>query len=292
MSSPKQRILVTGGNSGVGYESVKQLSLQQPDSTILLGTRSLVNGQTAIQRMREQAGSAHRFDNVTPLVLDVADQSSIERAVAQVQAEHGRLNTLVHNAGTSNLALVQYANGRVPSTREVMAVNVHGVRHTTDAFLPLMPPHDSHVIVVSSEVGSWITARLPPPLQAALLSPSLDWPTLEALARDWEAALDGQPSGAHEWPPAVDSANAYGASKALVSAYTRVLAREQAGQRAVVAVTPGLCSTALSGFTGRSVEAGAASVVWPIGRWEQVEQGVFYRDGAQLSYCHAMPPAK
>ena len=284
-TSTQQVILVTGANKGIGYEAVKLLAHQQPHSTILLGTRSLHNGQQAIQRMKDEHTDVH-FDNVHPIVLDVADKPSIERAVAQLKAEHGQLNVLINNSGISNASMCKYDRDTAYSTADVMAVNVYGTRDTTIAFLPLMPPHDSHIIIVSSEVSSWTTAATQPDMQATLLSRTLDWPALDALVQDWSAALDGRPSQ-HEWPSATATANAYGPSKALVSAYTRILAREQDGQRTVVAVTPGLCATALSGGSGRSAQAGGASVVWPVGRWSEVEQGTMYQDGNVMSWCHA-----
>jgi len=293
MSSPtttKQVILVTGANKGIGYEAVKLLSLQQPDSTILLATRSLDNGQRAVQRMKDEAGSDH-FNNVVPLALDIADSSSIDRAVQQVKAEYGQLHLLLNNSGISNASMVKYDSAAAYSTAEVMAVNVYGTRNVTTAFLPLMPPHRSHIIVVSSEVAAWTTAAAEPQLQAVLLSPTLDWPTLDALTRDWTAALDNRPS-THNYPPASATANAYGPSKALVSAYTRMLALEQSGVRGVVAVTPRLCATELSGGSGRSAAAGGASVVWPVGRWGEVQQGAMYLDGKVVSWCHPRPLPK
>ena len=307
MSTPaasKQVILVTGANRGIGYEAVKLLSVQQPDATILLGTLSLDNGQKAIQRMRDEhsgvlaaisdtltgQAASHRFDNVQPLALDMGDPSSIARAVLQVKGEYGYVNTLINNGGISNAPMAKCDHGSLTNA-EVLTINVNGTQSVTEAFLPLMPPHDSQILMVSSEVGSWVTASLSPQLQSVLLSPTLDWPTLAALTQDWSDALDGRPSQ-HELPPASVTFNAYGPSKARTSAYTRLLAREQEGQRLVLAVTPGLCATPLTGGNGKSPAAGGASVVWPVGRWVEVQPGLLYQDGKALSWCHTRAPPK
>ena len=303
--STKEVILVTGANKGIGYETARQLSLQRPHCTVLLGTRTLDNGWKAVQRMRDEhtavsasstdtqpaQANSRQFDNIQPIELDIADRSSIERAVQQVKAEHGHINVLINNSGISNGSMVKYDNGVQFSTAEVMAVNVYGTRDVTNGFLPLMPAGQSHVVVVSSELASWVTAALPSELRSVLLSPTLEWSTLDELTRDWSAALNGH-SSKHEWPPGSTTAMAYGPSKALVSAYTRLLSRDQNGQRTVVAVTPGLCATPLSGGVGRSAEAGGASVFWPIGRWGEVEQGAMYQDGKLVSWCHTRPPQK
>lgn len=89
-------------------------------------------------------------------------------------------------------------------------------------------------------------------------------------------------NGTHErkgWP-----SSAYSVSKALVNAYTRVLARdlEAKGVR-VNAVCPGWVRTRMGGRSApRSIEEGAAGIVWAAINANGATGG-FFRDG------HAVP---
>lgn len=100
MSSPKV-VLVTGGNNGIGYETVKAL-LQSEKAAyhILLGSRSLEKGNRAIETLHQECPQA---TNTVELVqLDVTSDESIEKAFEQVKSNHGRLDVLINNAGTPN----------------------------------------------------------------------------------------------------------------------------------------------------------------------------------------------
>ena len=97
----KRVILVTGANKGIGYETVKQLAQQLPKATILLGTRSVDNGDQALQRMKADDPTT-AFARVHPIVIDVTDLKSIAKAVEQVRSTFGRLDILINNSGISN----------------------------------------------------------------------------------------------------------------------------------------------------------------------------------------------
>ncbi|KAI9834108.1 MAG: hypothetical protein M1826_005219 [Phylliscum demangeonii] len=87
-------ILVTGGNTGLGRESILQLAQHHP-SHIFLGARSATKAQAAITSIRASVPSAH----ITFLPLDLASFGSIAAAAATVRASTNRLHILMNNAG-------------------------------------------------------------------------------------------------------------------------------------------------------------------------------------------------
>ncbi|KAB8229922.1 uncharacterized protein BDW43DRAFT_321786 [Aspergillus alliaceus] len=87
-------ILVTGGNNGLGKETVKQLAKHNP-TKIYMGARSKAKASAAIAELKEQVPSA----NIIYLEIDLASFSSIKRAAATFLAENDRLHILVNNAG-------------------------------------------------------------------------------------------------------------------------------------------------------------------------------------------------
>ncbi|KFX94127.1 hypothetical protein V490_04502 [Pseudogymnoascus sp. VKM F-3557] len=91
-------ILVTGGNNGLGKETVLRLAKHNP-KCIYLGTRSLERGEKALNDIKTEAPDA----NIKLLQIDMASFASIESAVAVVKADYERLDILVNNAGISNL---------------------------------------------------------------------------------------------------------------------------------------------------------------------------------------------
>jgi carbonyl reductase 1 len=80
----------------------------------------------------------------------------------------------------------------------------------------------------------------------------------------------------------------YGVSKALESAYTRVLAAQLAGRGiAVNACCPGYCSTDMSSWRGtQSAAAGADTPVWLalLPPAEPLSTGGFWRDRQQRKF--------
>ncbi|KAI0487220.1 NAD(P)-binding protein [Xylaria cf. heliscus] len=94
MFSQKQLVLVTGANSGIGFEVVNQL-LADGSFHVLLGARSEEKGQAALTDLR-----SHNLPGTVELLcLDVADEGSIAVAAKLVEKKHGRLDVLVNNAG-------------------------------------------------------------------------------------------------------------------------------------------------------------------------------------------------
>lgn len=118
-----------------------------------MGSRNLTKGESAASAITSAGGSAEAIQ------LDVTDPSSIAAAARKVQADHGRLDVLVNNAGM----LSQDAGGVVPALRADLEVNVLGAAAVTEAFLPLLlaRPTDPRLVFVSSSMGSLTGAADP-----------------------------------------------------------------------------------------------------------------------------------
>jgi len=87
-------ILITGGNNGLGKETVTQLAKHNP-ARIYLGARNQQKAHTAIADIKKEIPEA----NIVFLEIDVASFSSIAKAVRVFLSESDRLDILVNNAG-------------------------------------------------------------------------------------------------------------------------------------------------------------------------------------------------
>jgi len=143
----KTIILVTGGNTGIGYEIVKKLSTDNPQNQILLGCRDTHKGEEAVVSM-----GAPR--NVNPIQLDITDDESIEHCFLAVEQHFGKLDVLVNNAGTA-----AHHAPKETTIREkfdlCMNVNVTSTAVLTEKLVPLLEKSSlPKVIFISSTLGS------------------------------------------------------------------------------------------------------------------------------------------
>lgn len=84
-------VVVTGGNSGLGYETCKVMA--QKGATVVLASRSIENGEKAKKQIGETKGQINVMD------LDLSDFSSIEKFAKQFYSQYDKLDILINNAG-------------------------------------------------------------------------------------------------------------------------------------------------------------------------------------------------
>ena len=93
----KTIVLVTGANTGLGFEIVRALCSSEKAYEVLLGGRSLTKAEQAINvAMKEFPFTRSR---VWPVQVDIEDDESIQALFDEVQKKYGRLDSLVNNAG-------------------------------------------------------------------------------------------------------------------------------------------------------------------------------------------------
>ncbi|ETI24786.1 hypothetical protein G647_04156 [Cladophialophora carrionii CBS 160.54] len=147
VAQKKTIILVTGGNTGIGYEIVKKLARDSPTNQVLMACRDTHKGEEAVAAMGAPL-------NVNPIQLDITDDESIEHCFLAVQQHFGKLDVLVNNAGTAAQHL-----GPDATLRErfdlCMNVNVTSTAVLTDKLALLLEKSAlPKVIFISSTVGS------------------------------------------------------------------------------------------------------------------------------------------
>lgn len=96
MAAPKV-VLVTGGNSGIGYETVKAFLPSDKAYRVLFGSRFVEKAKFAIEALYREFPES--ISTVEVVQVDLASDESIERAFEQVKARPGHIDALTNNAG-------------------------------------------------------------------------------------------------------------------------------------------------------------------------------------------------
>jgi NAD(P)-dependent dehydrogenase (short-subunit alcohol dehydrogenase family) len=143
--------LVTGATRGIGREVARQLADR--------GYRVVV---TARDVGKAEAHAAEIGNGAIALELDVSDPASIEAAVAAVEADPGRLDVLVNNAGAGLDFGVSATEPDFELIERTLQTNLYGAYRLAVGLLPLLRASDHPRIVnVSSgmggvaEMGGW-----------------------------------------------------------------------------------------------------------------------------------------
>ena len=86
-------IIVTGGNSGLGFQAVKSFSAK--GAKTILASRNKQNGESAKKEIQVENPSAQ----IDVMELDLANLKSIRAFVTKFNEQHGKLDVLLNNAG-------------------------------------------------------------------------------------------------------------------------------------------------------------------------------------------------
>lgn len=135
-----RRALVTGVTSGLGAAVVEALAGQGAE--VLMAARNEKKLAEAIARLHERVEDPV----VRPLLLDLADQSSVRRAAAEA-ATYGPVHLLVNNAGVMATPYARTVDG----FELQMATNFFGHFALTGLLLPQLVAGSARVVSVASQ---------------------------------------------------------------------------------------------------------------------------------------------
>lgn len=140
--------LVTGANRGLGLAITRGLA--ERGLIVLLGGRDAEKARRAAGPLQAEGR------RVTPIQLDVTEQVSVDAALQRIDAEHGRLDVLVNNAGAF------YDDDEPPSdadlrvVRAALETNLIGPWRLCVGALPFMRRHGyGRIVNVSSTSGAF-----------------------------------------------------------------------------------------------------------------------------------------
>ncbi|WP_207655703.1 oxidoreductase [Vallitalea okinawensis] len=105
LSLKGKTILVTGGNSGLGYESVKMLASKH--ATVILASRSLERGVKAKANILNDIPNA----SIEVMRLDLGSLQSIKQFAEAFKLKYKQLNILLNNAGIMNAPYGKTSDG-------------------------------------------------------------------------------------------------------------------------------------------------------------------------------------
>ena len=147
MTPSKPTALITGAATGIGRATAVALAVAGYDVAI--------NYARSEQAARETAAQAEAKGAKTRLFrCDVSDDSCVRKMLAAVEAEFGRLDGLVNNAGTtSNVKPGDFDAMSAEEWDRVFAVNVRGTFQVTRAAAALLRAAHGSVVNTASIVG-------------------------------------------------------------------------------------------------------------------------------------------
>lgn len=113
--SRARTVLITGGNSGVGYETARRLAVTY-GKNVILGCRSEAKCAAAADAIDAEAGSSGGGGGAAPIKIDLSDFDSVASVAERLVAENIKIDVLFNNAGYAPVAGVPAdARGLDPS---------------------------------------------------------------------------------------------------------------------------------------------------------------------------------
>lgn len=94
-----KRVLITGGNSGIGYQVAKQLA--EKGWSVTLFCRREEAAEQAREKIRQQTGNPH----IDYILVDLSDMKSVREAAEQYIQKEDVLDVLINNAADFDLSV-------------------------------------------------------------------------------------------------------------------------------------------------------------------------------------------
>lgn len=135
-------VVITGASTGIGAACA--FHLNRLGFLVFAGVRKIEDGE-ALQRQG--------VNRLVPLILDVTDETSIQRSHAIVSEQIGNhgLFGLINNAGIAVVGPLEAVP--IPDLRRQMEINVIGQVAVTQAFLPLIRKAQGRIVNMGSIAG-------------------------------------------------------------------------------------------------------------------------------------------
>ena len=256
-----KRILVTGANTGIGFEAAATFVSLNAEQ-VVLGVRNIDKGLEARRRIEARG---QKTNNIDVWELDMGNYTSAQRFAARVESEMTRLDVAILNAGISPHDYVVGVEG----WESVMQVNVMATALLGLLLLPKlrssMPVtregEVSRLVIVTSEAHRW-------------LQPS-DFPDPAGFGGSILQAVNARPSKGKAWDPLLQNARSKLFAMYISGSLAALVAEHNGKPQVVVtSVCPGACKSDLTrDLMGKSFVQTSALRVFDLLFNKPTEQG-------------------
>lgn len=146
----RKTAIVTGAGSGVGRATAIRL-VREGWTVVLVGRRA--------EALQETAGLTDDVSRTYSIACDVADPAAVMKMAAEVLSRYGRVEALVHAAGT-NIPRRSWDALTVDDYQQVVNINLNGAFYCVRALLPAMRRQgEGTVVLIVSDAGIIANAK-------------------------------------------------------------------------------------------------------------------------------------
>ncbi|MTV82734.1 SDR family NAD(P)-dependent oxidoreductase [Secundilactobacillus folii] len=138
----RKAVIVTGANSGLGFETTKQIAQREPDYQLIMACRNMSKAEAAREEIIKDVPSA----DILCLELDTSSLAKVRTFVEEFRKLDMPLYGLVCNAGVAGRSVHETADG----FNNIFETNYLGHFLLTQLLLPMMTT-DGRIVTVSSD---------------------------------------------------------------------------------------------------------------------------------------------
>ncbi|KAG2072122.1 NAD(P)-binding protein [Suillus decipiens] len=151
-------ILITGGNAGIGYSTVKHLARR--GAKVFMAARNQSKAEEAIAQLKTE-GLGPGNGDIIWLELDLKDPRNAKKAAEEFMKQEKRLDVLIHNAAM----LIEDYTITPDGVQEIVMVNVISHIVLTRTLQPLLdqtaaePNSDVRIVVIASNGHRFVSGE-------------------------------------------------------------------------------------------------------------------------------------
>lgn len=149
MQQSKQKVLITGGGSGIGLAIAQKFLI---NNTVIITGRDLAK----LEKIKAELPNIHIFQS------DVTKEADVKKLVEIVQSQFGGIDVLINNAGIMNLVDSGNEDNDLQKQMQEIEINYNSPIRMLHHFLPQLKKSKSAVLVnVSSGLAYVPFAQAP-----------------------------------------------------------------------------------------------------------------------------------
>lgn len=135
-------ILISGASTGIGNHAAIELAKSNQQYIVYAGVRKDVDFKS-IQDLK--------VPNLLPILFDVTDEASMQKAVSTIKSSGQPLIALVNNAGISRGSTLEFHI--LSDLKAIFETNFFGMARLTQLSLPLLRESKGRIVQISSVAG-------------------------------------------------------------------------------------------------------------------------------------------